>query len=93
MVTAKVGADRWTRTDHMDYVYEHDADKHKTVSELLDSHNEVHREEGRKDDEMVENLSTIQVDVAVLKATVKRIEQDLQVIKSAVVSIERNGNH
>lgn len=78
MVNERVGADRWTGTDQQQYASEHAV---------------VHKEEDKEDKQVGAEVTAIHEDVAVLKSTVNRMERDLQIIKSAVINIERNGNH
>lgn len=93
MITAKVGADRWTRTDHQDYVQTHDDEKHKLVDTLLSDHSKVHKEEDKEIKAIGNSVNTIHEDVAVLQSTVNRMERDIQEIKALVLKVERNGSH
>jgi len=92
IVTSKVGADRWTRTDHMKYVQQHDKEVNLLVDQLLREHNAVHEKENDKQEKMATDVTTIHEDVAVLKSTVKRMEGDVQIIKAAVMKMEKDGS-
>ncbi len=85
IVTAKVGGDRWTRTDHMLYVQGHDEESAKLVEKLVNNHNAVHSDAMAADHELDDGISSLHTEVAVLKTTVDRMERDIQLIKAAVI--------
>lgn len=92
MATARIGADRWTRSDHIDYVQSHGEEVDQLVDQLLTEHQKVHDKENGKQEQIARDVVTVRQDVAVLKSTVSRMEEDIKVIKSAVMRIEREGS-